>query len=400
MNLIEQYLRAVELLLPREKRDDIVKELRELILSKIEARESELGRKLTDDEVEAVLREIGHPVVVASRYRDGPQHVVGPTLYPYWLFAVKAAIAIQIVIAGMVFLVRALTGDVARAFGQAVGSAVTGTLVLIGVATIAAWLLERGIIRLDYFERWRVRDLGFLGFAAWDGEGWRDWFETHRAAAPSPATAAAAAAAPAAPYAEKPNHYADRAERRRQSRERRYAWRRRSVISRGLAGVAVAAVLLLWWIGVIRFGIASGPEDFRAIGIEPGPIATFDWAALKTALYVPVLAYVALIVVQGVTRIVHPTGVRIQGLLDLTVAALLLGTVAWLWSYSPLSSAVAVDTVAAFVRRMRELVETRPPFPLAPILTLALALTAFGAVIRAISGIFELVLPSPRLWEI
>lgn len=411
MTLIDQYLRAVALLLPKEKREDIVSELRELILSKIEAREGELGRSLTEDEIEAVLREIGHPLVVASRYRDGPQHVVGPTLYPYWVFAVKAAIALQIVIAGIVFLVRALSGDVARAFGQAIGSAFTGAMVLIGIATVAAWLLERRIIRFERLDHWRVRDLGYLEFASWDGGIWSDWIGAmerwaHTANGPeptprpAPATAAGPAAPPpgAAPSPADPYYWGKRG-RRRLRRAYRYAWgwRRSSTISRGLGSVAFAVVLILWWVGVIRFGIASGPEDFRAIGIEPGGLAGFDWAALKTSLYVPVVAYAGLVMVQGVARITHPAGIRMHGLFDMAIAALVFATVVWLWNNSPLSGAVRVDTIAAFVRRMREGFENGPPFALAPILTLALVIVGFGAVSRAIRGFFEATLPTPWL---
>src|SRR4051812_42076123 len=87
MDLGEEYLRAVSLLLPQEQAEDIIAELRDTILSRIEAREAELGRPLSEAETEEVLREIGHPLVVAARYREGPQHVVGPALYPYWAFA-------------------------------------------------------------------------------------------------------------------------------------------------------------------------------------------------------------------------------------------------------------------------------------------------------------------------
>lgn len=410
MTLIDQYLRAVALLLPKDKREDIVSELRELILSKIEARESELGRTLTDDEIEAVLREIGHPLVVASRYREGPQHVVGPTLYPYWVFAVKAAIALQVVIAGVVFLVRALTGDVARAFGQAIGSAFTGAMVLIGIATVAAWLLERRIIRFDHLDRWRVRDLRFLEFAAWDGGVFGDWSgagerwgwsqpQPKPAESPPPPTdRKGAAMSDTSPSFSDPYYWGKRG-RRRLRRVYRYAWgwRRGSMVSHGLGGVAFGAVLLLWWVGVIRFGIASGPEDFRAIGIEPGPLAGFDWAGLKTALYVPVVAYVGLVMVQGVARIVHPKGIRMHGFFDLAIAALVFGAVVWLWNNSPLSGAVRVDTVAAFVRRLRDGFENGPPFELAPILALVLVLIGLGAISRAIRGFFEMVLPTPWL---
>ena len=59
-----------------------VAELRDLILSRFEAKEEELGRALTGDEQEAILREIGHPLVVAARYRKGPDSLVGPELFP------------------------------------------------------------------------------------------------------------------------------------------------------------------------------------------------------------------------------------------------------------------------------------------------------------------------------
>ena len=67
MDLIEEYLKAVAVLLPRSQRDDIVAELRDMILTRVEAREADLGRSLKPDEVEAVLREIGHPLVVAAK---------------------------------------------------------------------------------------------------------------------------------------------------------------------------------------------------------------------------------------------------------------------------------------------------------------------------------------------
>src|SRR6185503_18548511 len=56
MDLVNQYLRAVAALLPRAQRDDITAELRDIILTRIEAREAALGRKLSPDEIEQELR--------------------------------------------------------------------------------------------------------------------------------------------------------------------------------------------------------------------------------------------------------------------------------------------------------------------------------------------------------
>ena len=94
MDMIDRYLNAVAAQLPQDERADIVAELRDLILSRFEAKEEELGRALTEDEQEAILREIGHPLVVAARYRKGPDSLVGPQLFPYWLFGAKAGLMI------------------------------------------------------------------------------------------------------------------------------------------------------------------------------------------------------------------------------------------------------------------------------------------------------------------
>ena len=112
MDLIERYLKAVGAQLPAAGREDILAELRDLLMSRVEAREAELGRPLTEAEVEAVLREVGHPPTVAARYGAGPQHVVGPELYPWWLFGVKTALTVLVLITAVGAVARILLGDV------------------------------------------------------------------------------------------------------------------------------------------------------------------------------------------------------------------------------------------------------------------------------------------------
>ena len=79
-DMIDRYLEAVAAQLPVEEREDIIAELRDLILSRVEAKEETLDRALTDDEREAILKAIGHPLVVAARYRapEGPPLVTMP----------------------------------------------------------------------------------------------------------------------------------------------------------------------------------------------------------------------------------------------------------------------------------------------------------------------------------
>ena len=112
MTLIDRYLRAVKNNLASEERDDIVSELAENIHAQMEDRASELGRALTEDEQAAVLKQLGNPMVVASRYRSDQRtlafgrQLIGPELFP--LYARVLAINVAITVA--VVLIRALIG--------------------------------------------------------------------------------------------------------------------------------------------------------------------------------------------------------------------------------------------------------------------------------------------------
>ena len=85
MELIDRYLQAIRFWLPRKQRNDILAELSEDLRSQIEDKETELGRKMNNGELEALLKQIGDPLLVAERYLP-QQHVVGPVLFPIYCF--------------------------------------------------------------------------------------------------------------------------------------------------------------------------------------------------------------------------------------------------------------------------------------------------------------------------
>jgi hypothetical protein len=88
MELLNRYLQAVKFWLPRAQQDDIITELGDDIRSQVEERESGLGRKLTDAEMEAILKERGRPLLVAGRYL--PQRsLIGPLFFPAYVFVLK-----------------------------------------------------------------------------------------------------------------------------------------------------------------------------------------------------------------------------------------------------------------------------------------------------------------------
>ena len=382
MDMLEDYLRAVSRLLPRAKRDDITAELRDEILTRIETKEEELGRPLTPDETEQLLRDFGHPIVVAARYREGPQYSVGPALYPYWIFAVRFAVILEVCISALVFFGRVVSGgNVAEAFGTAIGSGLTGAMTLIGFATVAAWLIERKGITIDYLHTWRVRDLRFLDFAFWDWSDVGAWINSQS----RERKMGQAQAASNADAWKQPHYYGG-------------LWRQSSA-SRGIGAITVGIVFILWWVGVLSFGLRPVPIDFAAFDVNPGAFAGLDYAAVKADLFWPVLAYFTAVIVFGVVVLVYPRGVRLRGVIDIAIGLAVLGLAAWAWTASPFAAAVQVHSGAELGQRLSDLVQHPVPVPLDSIATLFLVLFAFGGFCRALGGLWEVLTGLPRYFR-
>jgi hypothetical protein len=203
MDLIDRYLNAVRLFLPSGQRDDIVAELRDLLLTRREDRIAELGRPLARKEEEALIHDFGHPLVVAARYGQ-PQYLIGPELYPVYAFVLKivlAAIGLAALITGVV---AAVTPDGASgpAVGAALGVAWNGCFVAIGVVTLIFAGLQRTPASQSIVTDWRVSDLPRMSRRR-RREGW-------------------------------PDH---------------------------VAGIVVQSLFLLWWVGLIRVTLPAIPIE-------------------------------------------------------------------------------------------------------------------------------------------
>jgi hypothetical protein len=97
VELVERYLQAVRMLLPRKQGDDVARELAEEIQSQIEDREAGLGRTATPDEIFAILKGFGHPALLALRYQES-RSLIGPRVFPLYWFSVKAILAFLTVV--------------------------------------------------------------------------------------------------------------------------------------------------------------------------------------------------------------------------------------------------------------------------------------------------------------
>jgi len=134
MELLDRYLQAVRKYLPLRRQDDIIAELRANMESQIEDRESELGRSLTQGEFDDFLRKIGHPMVVASRYQP-QQYLIGPTMFPMYLYVLRIAMLWVFIIC---MIVVAVVTPLTEGTGGAVVAAVFRTPGIL--IQTAAWI--------------------------------------------------------------------------------------------------------------------------------------------------------------------------------------------------------------------------------------------------------------------
>jgi len=371
MDLIDRYLKAVAAQLSQDERDDIIAELRDLILSRFEAREEELGRALTDDEKEAILHEIGHPLVVAARYRKGPDALIGPELFPYWLFAVKAGLLLMLAVQAIVLFISLVSVpvDAGRSISQAFHGFISSGLTLIGSITVIGAVMEHLGYRPAWMDKWRVKELSAFGLS--DPAAW--------GAAMGGTKAAKATWAPRSPGRAK-------------------GWPGGEY----LFSFLVTGVFVLWWIGAIHFpGVMHVGLRGEDADVTGGPI----W----TTLYGAILLYAVAHMAVDLASLARPAAVRMRAAAQVIIAAAGL----WLtWTIFEAehwftltrdgeTARVAGDWVMLDVDRLRTLGEgTRDLADVAGalslILTWVLAISAIGLVFKIVANLWRVVQPEAR----
>ncbi len=158
MRIIDGYLHSVKKCLPAAQADDIIKELSENIFSQIEDKESELNRSLTEVEVEGILKQHGHPLLVASRYRQEQRSVsfgrqiIGPALFPFYIRVLKFNWGLTSVVILVIFAAL-------FASGQPIGSVLQvlcyQLLIQFSIVTLIFWLMDKHFT--SFPDRWDPR---------------------------------------------------------------------------------------------------------------------------------------------------------------------------------------------------------------------------------------------------
>lgn len=292
-DLIDRYLGAVAALLPKASRQDIVAELRDLIVNRIEEREATLGRPLDKREIEELLREIGHPIAVAGRYGLRTA-LIGPEIYPFWLFGVKVLLAVAALAAVIPAGVALLTahGD-ARLVMRTVTDFIPTGLSLIGAATLIGAAIERGWIGTEGFRNWKVSELPKVPKS-------REWFFKSR--------------------------------------------------FDGLFETAVTLLFIGWWTGAVEFPTGN------VITTRGGEVA-LTFSPIFQALYWPILVMAVVQVVSGLILVMKPGWVRARAGAEIIGALIGLAIAAALWPAMPLVTLVAPEATVAGLANLQKTVD-------------------------------------------
>jgi len=227
MDLFDRYLGSIAVLLPRDQREDIIAELRDALDNRRHEKEAETGHPLTKDETTALLRGFGHPLAVAGRY-GRQQYLIGPDLYPVYVFVLKLVIAIIAASALVTGVVTGIVtagvnpGQVNAAIRTAIAIFWNGSFSAVGVITVIFALLQRRNVRLKFLDDWNPRDL------------------------------------PRTPM------------------------RRRETWFDHVAAIVVQIIFLLWWVGAIQFG-----QPFMVMNV--GQSLHLNVAPIWQSIYWPVI---------------------------------------------------------------------------------------------------------------
>ena len=159
-NYIERYIYAVTKRLPEEVREEVKQELQANI-------NDMLPKNPTDDDIEKVLRTLGHPRVLAKNYETKERYVISPWFYADYISTLKIVMTIVISIYitigflnGIIHLEQNnLFMQIVDVWSKIFSNAFQGALVSFAWVTVIFWLIEHFARNSKCEDEWKLKDL-------------------------------------------------------------------------------------------------------------------------------------------------------------------------------------------------------------------------------------------------
>ncbi|MFO7943048.1 MAG: hypothetical protein R6U51_01930 [Anaerolineales bacterium] len=149
MKLIDRYLHEVKRHLPRKNREDILAEMRSLL---VDALESRAGDDASEEEARALLKEWGPPRKVAASYHPEGQYLIGPALYPLFRMVVGIALAAVIGAQLLAWTLAITIGREPFVLWEALAGLLNSIPMTVGSVAIVFMILQRFEVRPEMEE--------------------------------------------------------------------------------------------------------------------------------------------------------------------------------------------------------------------------------------------------------
>lgn len=129
----DAYIAEVTKRLPQNMREDVALELESTIADMTSENPSQ-------EELFGALRQLGDPVILASRYLERPLHVIGPALYPTFISILKIVLPIALAVSGITAALGVIVGYSDEAsWGQAIIQGIiqiVGAMIQVGIQSV------------------------------------------------------------------------------------------------------------------------------------------------------------------------------------------------------------------------------------------------------------------------
>jgi hypothetical protein len=159
-NYIDRYIYAVTKRLPESVRDEVKSEL----LANIN---DMLPENPTDQDIEKVLKTLGHPRILAKNYETKERYVISPWFYADYIQTLKIVMIIVVSISVVTGFFDAIINleaqnlfrQIVSVFGNVISNAIGGIVTSLAWVTAIFWIIEYVARNQKCEATWQLKDL-------------------------------------------------------------------------------------------------------------------------------------------------------------------------------------------------------------------------------------------------
>ena len=147
MKILNVYLDETRQHLPIKNRDDIIAEIRSVLMDMIEERNPNPGSTPDEAIIKAVLSDFGSPRQVARQYSKH-QYLVGPQIFPVYLQVLKIVLTVVAAVSILGVIIAIISGSATEngffiTALETVGGLFSSLFITFGIVTLSFVLIER-----------------------------------------------------------------------------------------------------------------------------------------------------------------------------------------------------------------------------------------------------------------